>query len=273
MAWRTRSVKAGRLEERLGRDAAAVEARAADLVLVDEGDLEAELGGTEGRRVPAGARAEHDEIEVVGRADGHGSGCLGAPRSRRQASAGQVGHRDRWYARCRDTRNRGPAGRLMLDSAASGVPCGQGSPIAVGACLVDPAIVLRTVVLVLIAYLAGSIPMGVLVARLTGGTDPRTIGSGRTGGTNALRALGTRSGRDRRRPATCSRAPCRSSSPGTSRAAIRWSRSCAARPPWPGRSGRCSPGSGAVVASGPGSGRCSSSSRSRCCSRRRSSSA
>ncbi len=54
----------------------------------------------------------------------------------------------------------------------------------------DPAIVLRTVVLVLIAYLMGSIPMGVVVARVTGGTDPRTIGSGRTGGTNALRALG-----------------------------------------------------------------------------------
>ena len=54
----------------------------------------------------------------------------------------------------------------------------------------DPAIVLRTAVLMLIAYLAGSIPVGVLVARLTGGTDPRTIGSGRTGGTNALRALG-----------------------------------------------------------------------------------
>lgn len=56
--------------------------------------------------------------------------------------------------------------------------------------MVDPAIVLRTAVLVLIAYLAGSIPMGVLVARLSGGTDPRTVGSGRTGGTNALRALG-----------------------------------------------------------------------------------
>ncbi len=54
----------------------------------------------------------------------------------------------------------------------------------------DPAIVLRTVVLMLIAYLAGSIPMGVLVARVSGGPDPRTIGSGRTGGTNALRALG-----------------------------------------------------------------------------------
>jgi len=55
---------------------------------------------------------------------------------------------------------------------------------------VDPAILLRTVVLMLIAYLAGSIPVGLLVARSSGGVDPRTIGSGRTGGTNALRALG-----------------------------------------------------------------------------------
>ena len=39
----------------------------------------------------------------------------------------------------------------------------------------DTAIVLRTAVLVLIAYLAGSIPVGVLVARSAGGTDPRTI--------------------------------------------------------------------------------------------------
>src|SRR5436190_7496904 len=40
------------------------------------------------------------------------------------------------------------------------------------------------------AYLCGSIPVGVVVAKVTGGVDPRTIGSGRTGGTNALRALG-----------------------------------------------------------------------------------
>jgi glycerol-3-phosphate acyltransferase PlsY len=54
----------------------------------------------------------------------------------------------------------------------------------------DFALVLRTTVLMLVAYLAGSIPVGVVVARISGGTDPRTIGSGRTGGTNALRALG-----------------------------------------------------------------------------------
>lgn len=53
----------------------------------------------------------------------------------------------------------------------------------------DPRL-LQAAVLVVLAYLVGSIPMGVLVARLTGGVDPRTVGSGRTGGTNALRAMG-----------------------------------------------------------------------------------
>jgi glycerol-3-phosphate acyltransferase PlsY len=56
----------------------------------------------------------------------------------------------------------------------------------------DPALIVRTAILMLIAYLAGSVPVGVLVARVAGGADPRTIGSGRTGGTNALRALGPR---------------------------------------------------------------------------------
>jgi acyl phosphate:glycerol-3-phosphate acyltransferase len=53
----------------------------------------------------------------------------------------------------------------------------------------DPS-TLQTIALVVVAYLAGSIPMGILAARLSGGPDLRTIGSGRTGGTNALRALG-----------------------------------------------------------------------------------
>jgi glycerol-3-phosphate acyltransferase PlsY len=47
-------------------------------------------------------------------------------------------------------------------------------------------------VVVVGAYLIGGIPWGVVIARLTGGPDPRTIGSGRTGGANVLRALGPR---------------------------------------------------------------------------------
>ena len=56
----------------------------------------------------------------------------------------------------------------------------------------DGATLLLDLALIAGAYLCGSIPMGVVVARLTGGVDPRTVGSGRTGGTNALRALGRR---------------------------------------------------------------------------------
>ncbi|MFP5342502.1 MAG: glycerol-3-phosphate 1-O-acyltransferase PlsY [Candidatus Limnocylindria bacterium] len=49
---------------------------------------------------------------------------------------------------------------------------------------------LQTILLMLVAYLAGSIPVGTLVAQRVGGPDLRSVGSGRTGGTNALRALG-----------------------------------------------------------------------------------
>ena len=45
-------------------------------------------------------------------------------------------------------------------------------------------------VLIVLSYVAGSIPFGVVVAKATGAPDPRTLGSGRTGGTNALRAMG-----------------------------------------------------------------------------------
>jgi glycerol-3-phosphate acyltransferase PlsY len=48
--------------------------------------------------------------------------------------------------------------------------------------------------LVLAGYLIGSIPFGIVVARLVGGPDPRTLGSGRTGGANVVRALGPRAG-------------------------------------------------------------------------------
>ena len=44
--------------------------------------------------------------------------------------------------------------------------------------------------LVIFAYLLGSIPSGVVVARLLGGEDPRRSGSGNIGATNVLRTLG-----------------------------------------------------------------------------------
>jgi acyl phosphate:glycerol-3-phosphate acyltransferase len=49
---------------------------------------------------------------------------------------------------------------------------------------------LGAAIMIGLAYLIGSIPSGVIVARLAGARDPRTTGSGRTGGTNALRAMG-----------------------------------------------------------------------------------
>jgi glycerol-3-phosphate acyltransferase PlsY len=45
---------------------------------------------------------------------------------------------------------------------------------------------------IIAAYFIGGIPFGLVVARAVGGPDPRTIGSGRTGGANVLRALGPR---------------------------------------------------------------------------------
>jgi len=44
--------------------------------------------------------------------------------------------------------------------------------------------------LVVLAYLIGAIPFGLLVGRLTRGVDLREHGSGRTGATNALRTVG-----------------------------------------------------------------------------------
>jgi glycerol-3-phosphate acyltransferase PlsY len=47
---------------------------------------------------------------------------------------------------------------------------------------------------VVLAYLLGSIPVGLIVVKALTGRDIRQVGSGRTGGTNALRAGGTLSG-------------------------------------------------------------------------------
>lgn len=54
----------------------------------------------------------------------------------------------------------------------------------------DQTALLQAGGLIVVAYLLGSIPVGSIVARRVGGPDLRSVGSGRTGGTNALRALG-----------------------------------------------------------------------------------
>ena len=56
----------------------------------------------------------------------------------------------------------------------------------------DGQTLLQAIIFAAVGYAFGSVPIGVLVARGMGGPDPRTIGSGRTGTTNALRALGPR---------------------------------------------------------------------------------
>ncbi|MBI2758673.1 MAG: glycerol-3-phosphate acyltransferase [Chloroflexi bacterium] len=48
--------------------------------------------------------------------------------------------------------------------------------------------------LVALAYILGSIPFGLLVVRVSTGKDIRDVASGRTGGTNAMRAAGLGAG-------------------------------------------------------------------------------
>lgn len=50
--------------------------------------------------------------------------------------------------------------------------------------------ILMDVGIVIIGYLLGSIPFGLLIVKIKTGKDLRTVESGRTGGTNAVRAAG-----------------------------------------------------------------------------------
>jgi len=50
------------------------------------------------------------------------------------------------------------------------------------------------VTIVVVAYLLGSIPFGLIISKLKGGIDLRQHGSGRTGATNVMRTAGTKLG-------------------------------------------------------------------------------
>ena len=55
----------GGVQQRLGGDAADVQAGAAELVLLDERDAQAELGGAQRTRVAAGPRSQDHDVELV----------------------------------------------------------------------------------------------------------------------------------------------------------------------------------------------------------------
>ncbi len=52
----------------------------------------------------------------------------------------------------------------------------------------------KFVAVVVIAYLLGSIPFGLIISRLKSGVDIREHGSGKTGATNVMRTIGTKLG-------------------------------------------------------------------------------
>ncbi len=56
----------------------------------------------------------------------------------------------------------------------------------------DAPSLIRDVIVIAVSFVIGGIPWGVIISRVAGGPDPRTIGSGRTGGSNMMRALGPR---------------------------------------------------------------------------------
>ena len=57
----------GAFEQGFGGDTAPVEADAAEAFALDDGGVEAELGGADGSYIAAGAAADNDEVEVHGR--------------------------------------------------------------------------------------------------------------------------------------------------------------------------------------------------------------
>lgn len=54
--------------------------------------------------------------------------------------------------------------------------------------------ILKAILVAVIAYLLGSISVGMITSKLLGGPNLRDVGSGNTGATNALRAMGLKGG-------------------------------------------------------------------------------
>ncbi len=54
--------------------------------------------------------------------------------------------------------------------------------------------ILIDISVIMLAYVLGSIPFGLLIVKLSTGKDIRQVASGRTGGTNAMRAAGAWAG-------------------------------------------------------------------------------
>ena len=52
----------------------------------------------------------------------------------------------------------------------------------------------KILAVIAISYLIGAIPVGLFVVKLISGKDVRQVGSGRVGGTNAMRAAGLAAG-------------------------------------------------------------------------------
>ncbi len=50
--------------------------------------------------------------------------------------------------------------------------------------------IFQSILVMLLAYLIGSVPFGLIIVKISTGKDVRKIESGRTGGTNAMRAAG-----------------------------------------------------------------------------------
>src|SRR5690606_36449420 len=67
----------GVAQQRLRRDAPDVETHAAPVLGFDDGGVQPQLGGADGRDVPTGARSQHDDVIVS-----HGPTLMARPRCR-----------------------------------------------------------------------------------------------------------------------------------------------------------------------------------------------